>query len=820
MNPYSTSRIAVLGTGPFGLLLSQIVADGHSGQKTPVHLWHADPREAEQLRVERASRIQGQSFRLRETVEVITDYTAFEQGAWIIHVAVSSRQLEDTMRRLIHHLDPEQPHLIVIFTKGLLARPTRRQTGLHTFSQYVAQLAETAGCKDLQVAAVNGPSLLAELLTGRYSYFNIGTTRPDVLEYLHANLSSEFVTLSDSRDVLGVELAGALKNPIAIVCGMAEILPGAGSNVQGVLLSRGYLELFQFATGLGAEPATLLGISGLADVVATSTSAASRNRSYGMQFMRRSLMHENDPGFFERIELYLHPRRFIEQEVLENQELVEGAFALTPILEIAEELGLDLPVYSTLYDILTRRKKPAALLQLIVRHEPPAPMETSDSPGKRTEPGNTAGHKFKQIIERRTVHSVLSSRGMQDRIHRQSENIIKNLSKRLSQAQSNGNSREQEELPRELSVWESICSSNADEIREHIEELIEFYVDEISDRFRPGIRGALIHTIGPIRTILGGLRSGSGIPHIGGEIETLRSLAPRYNILYAPTHRSHLDSIEVAFGLYGAGLPLPRYAAGSNLMTGPFWKWILKSLGAYAVDRERTRNILYLECLSRYATMMLEIGIPSLVYPEGTRSRTGGIAPLKTGLLSTAIDAYRNSGSEILVVPVAVSYENVPEDRQFAGVAEHTDWLTFLRGRTAVYVDVCEPIRVSRHIGAEEPALEMGNDITAAWAKQLRILPNHILARALIQVSPIQERNHTTHDLKSPSPGITHSQLETRVVQYLDANRSKNLANRNPESIIQEGLKMLKKRRLIEEKRDLIVIVEPETLRYYSGMAG
>ncbi|MCR9145337.1 MAG: 1-acyl-sn-glycerol-3-phosphate acyltransferase [bacterium] len=822
MSRYATASTVVLGSGPFGLLLSRLAAESPArAVEDRLFLFYTDSREAERLRSERRSTIRDQDFRLADSVEIVADYTHFESGAWVVYLAVSSRQVEDTVARLLRHLDPTQSHLIVVFTKGLLERSTRRRTGLYTFSQYIEHLAREAGFADLQVAAANGPSLLAEIQSGRYAYFNLGATDAGVRDYLYETLRGPSIVLSDTRDRMGVELAGALKNPIAIACGMAEILPGAGSNAQGVLLSRGYFELFQVATGLGAEAATLFGVSGLADVVTTSTSAASRNRSYGMQFMRRSLTQANQPGFFERIELFLHPRRFIEQEVLENQELAEGALALTPILEIGAELGLKLPVYETLYEILSRRKPTGALLELITRDarggteaqaqasQAEARKAGASQSGKRpVDPGNVAGHKFKQIIERRTAHSVLSARGMQDRIHRQSQTIVSRLHDRLVQAKDQGDLRQQETLPRELSVWKDIVARGADEIREHIEELIEFYVEEISDRFRPGVRGALIHTIGPLRTVLGGLRPGSGIPHLGGEIETVRDLAGRYNILYAPTHRSHLDSVEVAFGLYGAGLPVPRYAAGSNLMTGPFWQWILKSLGAYAVDRQRTRNILYLECLTRYATMMLEIGIPSLVYPEGTRSRSGGIAPLKTGLLSTAIDAYRNSGSEILVVPVAVAYENVPEDREFAGVVEQTKWPSFLRGRTRVHVDLCAPIRVSTHIRAEDPALAIGGEITSAWERQLRVMPNHMVAYAL------------TNDDQPALSTISMQDLAQRVAAFVDLHRRKNLATHNVDRILKEGLKVLKKRGFVQEKQNRVTVLEAPTLRYYSGMAG
>lgn len=799
---FESMRFAVLGGGPFGLILSSLLA-GRSENR--VRLWYPDPRDARRLNQDRTGQVLGSPYRLHENVDVIHEYEDFEDGPQALFAAVPSRQFEDTVEHLLDHLAPDCAHLFVILTKGLLSRASRRKFGAHmvTFSQFVRESARRKGLDTdrLRVAAVNGPSLLAEIYASNYTYFNVGCEDRDTAQALKDLLTNEFISVSTTTDILGTEIGGALKNPIAIACGMAEVMPGAASNLQGIIVSQGFKEMFRLGVALGAKPATMFGISGLADVITTATSPNSRNRGYGMQFMRQSLSHENDPGFFERIELFFRPTQFIEREVSESTDLVEGAFALTPVLELAEDHDVKMPLFATIFDVLSRHKKPESLVTLFGRPNLPDPGDESAAT-KKVGLAHTAGHNFKKLIENRIFRHVSGSRGMLDRVHKQAANIVKNLERRVDKAQRKKNRRELEALPQELSLWKAMGDSSADHIRETVEELIEFYVAEISDSYSPTVRTALIHTIGPLRTLVGGLRPGSAIPHVGGEVEELKSLSKRYNILYAPTHRSHLDSVEVGYGLYGAGLPIPRYAAGSNLMTSPFWNWILKSLGAYAVDRERTRNILYLECLTRYASMMLEVGIPSLVYPEGTRSRTGGIVPIKTGLLSTAVEAYQHSGSEILIVPLAVSYENVPEDLEFSGVARSTDVSAFVKHRTRVFMDVAEPVRISRFINAEDPMSALAFQIQQGWAKKLRVLPNHIVARLLCEADAALP----VADL----PALVDEFVQTHPGNYL---------TRDAKKIAAGGIKVLKRRKFVHVSGGKIEAKVPEVLKFYGNMA-
>ena len=791
------TRIAILGGGPMGLILAELASAGAGS----VALWTGERRAAERLARTRVATVLDRSYDLPPNVEVISSYAPFEKGSWHILAALSSRQFEETMERLLSHLPKELTQRVSIFTKGLVSAPVRKKTGVALFTDYLQRVAATRGFQDFSAAAVNGPSLLQELHDGQYSFFNVGSENLDHARSIRMILETESIHVRASRDRVGVEVAGVLKNPIAIACGVASALPDCGSNFMGELVSVGFREMMRFGIALGANTTTLLGRSGLADVFTTSVSPHSRNRAYGFNFVEELLRGENDPSIMERLQLLVNPARVIEQQVLRSRNLVEGAFALHDILEVARERDLQLPLFSTLFDILSRREHPHALIRLLGRE--PKGAASKRLPAREKLPGLefVKGHDFRAMLEQRIQRLIAGTPGMGSRVRRQSKQIASNLEKRLVRSQKTRNQRELEKLPQEIDLWRELGEADHDAEAAVLDELISFYVDEIADDFRAVMRGTLIRSLIPLRFLAGGLRPGAALPYIGGRIDEVRALAQRYNVLYAPTHRSHLDSVEVAFGLQWLGLPVPRYAAGINLMSGPFWSWILKSLGAYAVDREKTRNILYLESLTAYSILMLESGIPSLVYPEGTRSRTGAIEPVKTGLLSTALQAYRFSGREVIIVPVALSYESIPEDVSFCGTGSPS-FGDFVSVRRKVYMDLAEPIRVSEHANDSEPASALGRAIEDAWYGAQRVLPNHVVARILVE-----------NDLE-----IDGKDLRALTADFVE-KRSANYLSTDPDLVASRGLKILKQRKFVDEVRGRIVGKEAAYLEYYGNMA-
>ncbi len=791
------ARVAILGGGPMGLILTDLV----TRRGIPAVLWTGDKRSAERMGRTRQALVLDRPLRLADNVEVISSYSPFEQGDWHVLAALSSRQFEETMERLLSHFRKDGQHRVSVFTKGLVSASVRKKSGVLLFTDYLDRVADREGLTRFSAAAVNGPSLLQELAESQFSFFNVGAVDLDHARAVRTLLESEALHVRASRDRLGVEVAGVLKNPIAIACGIASALPDCGSNFMGELVSVGFREMMRFAVGLGANTTTLLGRSGLADVFTTSVSPHSRNRAYGFSFVEELFSGENEPGIRERLQLLVNPARVIEQQVLRSRNLVEGAFALHDILEVAREKKIELPLYSLLFDILSRREHPQALVRLLGRE----PREAQKAlPAREKLPGLefVKGHDFTSMLEQRIQRMIAGTPGMRSRVRRQARQIVSNLEKRVMRAQKTKNRRELEKLPQEVDLWRDLDQADHDAEAAVLDELVSFYVDEIADDFRAAMRGTLIRSLIPARFVVGGMRPGAALPYIGGFVDEVRQLAERYNVLYAPTHRSHLDSVEVAFGLQWLGLPVPRYAAGINLMTGPFWSWILKSLGAYAVDREKTRNILYLESLTAYSVLLLESGIPSLVYPEGTRSRSGAIEPVKTGLLSTALQAYRFSGREVIIVPLALSYEAIPEEVFFCGGKRQPSFSEFLSVRRKVYMDLGQPIRVSEHAGDSEPAGTLGRAIEDAWYEAQRVLPNQILARIL-----------TENEL-----AVESKDLRALVDDFVSKHPA-NYLTRDSGEILSRGLKLLKQRKLVEESRGRIVGKEGAYLEYYGNMA-
>jgi 1-acyl-sn-glycerol-3-phosphate acyltransferase len=324
------------------------------------------------------------------------------------------------------------------------------------------------------------------------------------------------------------------------------------------------------------------------------------------------------------------------------------------------------PLYKILYNIFLRKNSPEDVLSLLIERE----IQQSKIPVLRKK-GKieivASGRMIAKALKDRVYKKILFTPGMQNRIKRQAPHIISSLEKRIIKAKRQKLTKDQNNFETELKLWQKIQTCKPEEEPYYIEKIIEFYIDNMVDYFLAPIRTLIIYLVMPFRLIFGKFQRGSISPFVGGHLEEVKNVINTYPVFYAPTHRTHLDSVELAYALYFKGFPIPRAAAASVLMSNPLWGAFLRSLGAYVVDRENTRNILYLEVLTQYTTMMLESGIPALAYPEGTRSRNGKFQQIKTGLLSTAIDAYRESGREIAIIPIAISHQWVPEDLYFTG---------------------------------------------------------------------------------------------------------------------------------------------------------
>jgi glycerol-3-phosphate dehydrogenase (NAD(P)+) len=250
------SAISVLGAGAFGTALAiSLARDGRA-----VTLWARDPGDMTVTR-QNARRLPG--FRFPENLAV-TDNLSEAVKAPIILLAIPLQQtapfLEENRDRFTHQT-------LVACSKGIDIASGRGPAEI---------IANT--CPGATPAVLSGPSFAVDIAAGLPTALTIAAQDPEPLQRA---LTTANIRLYRSTDMVGVELGGALKNVVAIACGIA-MGAGLGESARAALMTRGYAEMTRFARVRGAEPETLAGLSGFGDLALTCTSEKSRNYAFGL----------------------------------------------------------------------------------------------------------------------------------------------------------------------------------------------------------------------------------------------------------------------------------------------------------------------------------------------------------------------------------------------------------------------------------------------------------------------------------------------------------------------------------------------------------
>jgi glycerol-3-phosphate dehydrogenase (NAD(P)+) len=267
---------------------------------------------------------------LPDGVEVTGDAATALAGATAAIVAVPSEFFAATLARLGTATVP-----VVSATKGF-------EPGRHR------RMSEVVGERwpGLPVAVLSGPTFAREVALGRPTAAVIASRDDAVAAELQQRLGSREFRLYTNRDVVGVEVGGALKNVIALATGLADGL-GLGENARAALVTRGLAEITRLAVAMGAEPATLAGLAGLGDLVLTATGTLSRNRALGMALARG-----------ESRQAAQHATRMV----------AEGVPTVRSALALAARHRVTLPIAAEVAAVLFEGKPPAeALASLLGR---------------------------------------------------------------------------------------------------------------------------------------------------------------------------------------------------------------------------------------------------------------------------------------------------------------------------------------------------------------------------------------------------------------------------------------------------------------------
>jgi len=321
-----SERIAVIGAGAFGTALAAVIAlTGRSA----VTLVGRDPALMADLAAERLHDAALPGIALPEALEFAAEPDVIRQ-AGIVLFAMPSQAQADAAR----HYGPYLAHDAVVVT---CAKGIERSTGALLTDMLEREL------PNHHVAVLSGPGFAADIAKGLPTAMAIAAADMDVAERLAQAISGRTFRLYASDDRTGVQLGGALKNVLAIACGIVEG-SGIGDSARAALIARGLAEMSRLVAAKGGQADTVRGLSGLGDLVLTATSHQSRNLRFGIALGRGE---QADPA---------------------HGQLVEGAFAAAVASRLAGELGVDMPITDAVSAIIEGKLGIAeAIEQLMTR---------------------------------------------------------------------------------------------------------------------------------------------------------------------------------------------------------------------------------------------------------------------------------------------------------------------------------------------------------------------------------------------------------------------------------------------------------------------
>jgi len=339
------TKIAILGGGSWGTALAVVLSRARKPHE--LCLWFRNPELAAAVHRGRENKLYLRDVSLPASIEITHDIARAIADANIVVGAIPSAYARSIYSQAVHACGTGT--VFVSATKGL--EPATHQRISCVLSQVLAQNSAFASRFPLQqIAVLSGPSFAMEAARGQPTAIVLASESTALAAMLQEELAGPHFRLYTNDDVLGVELAGAMKNVIAIAAGACQGL-GLGANPLAALITRGLAEMTRLAVALGAKAETLRGLAGLGDLVLTCTGALSRNRHVGIELGKGRPL----------------------QEILSEMRMVaEGVGTSLALVELAHEARVELPITEQVVAILHKGKSPRdAIRDIMERPQKP-----------------------------------------------------------------------------------------------------------------------------------------------------------------------------------------------------------------------------------------------------------------------------------------------------------------------------------------------------------------------------------------------------------------------------------------------------------------
>jgi glycerol-3-phosphate dehydrogenase (NAD(P)+) len=322
-------RVAILGAGSWGTAFAQIAADAGN----EVSIWGRTPKTVEEINNDHHNFKFHPDNMLPKSITASTDAQNVLKDADVVVLAIPAQ----TLRQNLSDWGSSIPRAAFILSllKGIEVGSLERMSQVAT---------EVLGIDEERVSVLTGPNLAGEIIKREPAASVIACSNETNAHHLQDMCATPYFRPYTSTDVIGCELAGSIKNVMALAVGMAIGL-GMGDNTKATVITRGLAETARLGVAMGADPSTFAGLAGMGDLVATCSSPLSRNRSVGELLGRGSTM---------------------DQARAITKTTAEGVSSAPAVLALAKKFQVDMPIVEAVVDVVQNSLPPAEVVKRLM----------------------------------------------------------------------------------------------------------------------------------------------------------------------------------------------------------------------------------------------------------------------------------------------------------------------------------------------------------------------------------------------------------------------------------------------------------------------
>ncbi|MGP8163638.1 MAG: NAD(P)H-dependent glycerol-3-phosphate dehydrogenase [Acidimicrobiales bacterium] len=340
-------NLAVLGAGSWGTTIASLVAG-----RVPTTLWSRSEAVAAEIREQRTNASYLGDWRLPDQLRATSFLDDALGDAELVVIALPSHGVRAVLTAAARSLPAGVP--VLSLSKGL------EEGTMARISEIVDEC-----WPGHPVGVLTGPNLAPEVCDGQPTASVIAFADEGLADEVRNLFATEALRIYTNPDVIGCEIAGAVKNVLAIASGMSTGL-GFGDNTRAALITRSLAELTRLGVALGGEPPTFAGLAGLGDLVATCTSTKSRNFAVGVALGRG---------------------QSLDEVIGRTRMVAEGVKTCRPVVDLARRFGVEVPVAEQVVAVCYGNRSPAEAIPLLMRRAPRSEVEDLVNPNVKAREG-------------------------------------------------------------------------------------------------------------------------------------------------------------------------------------------------------------------------------------------------------------------------------------------------------------------------------------------------------------------------------------------------------------------------------------------------